>query len=253
VADKKTAALELNEDPDASLLMPVQNADGTLDYSVAFLSAPVSTAQAADAQTKADTAKTGAEATASAALAVETAARIAADNLRILTSAKGVANGVASLDSGGRVPVGQIPLSAFSSVDVVANQAAMLALSVVEGALAIRTDTSETYVLATNSPSTLADWKLIDNGTSISSVSADVVFDGTTNHAFTAADDTKLAGIMSGATKVVFYEYNGATWDVATGEIRVFINRTGDGTTPPEGTGAGQFTDGRDIFLISLA
>jgi hypothetical protein len=44
-------------------------------------------------------------------------------------SAKGQANGYASLDSGGKVPSGQVPAIAINNVFQVANQAAMLALS----------------------------------------------------------------------------------------------------------------------------
>lgn len=40
-------------------------------------------------------------------------------------------------------------------------------------------------------------------------ISADYIVDGTTNHTFTAADDTKLAGIQEGATKVEASATNG--------------------------------------------
>jgi hypothetical protein len=41
----------------------------------------------------------------------------------------------------------------------VASQAAMLALAAQRGDMAVRTDVSKTYALATDSPGTLADWK----------------------------------------------------------------------------------------------
>lgn len=60
---------------------------------------------------------------------------------------------------GGLVPTSQLPAIAITDVFTVATQAAMLALTAEKGDVAIRTDTGKTYVLSTNSPSTLADWK----------------------------------------------------------------------------------------------
>ncbi len=51
----------------------------------------------------------------------------------IPTAEKGVANGVATLDGGGKIPAGQIPAIAIPSLHVVANPAARLALTVQEG------------------------------------------------------------------------------------------------------------------------
>jgi len=46
---------------------------------------------------------------------------------------KGVANGVASLDGGGKIPVGQIPAISIPSMHVIADATARLALTVQEG------------------------------------------------------------------------------------------------------------------------
>lgn len=59
---------------------------------------------------------------------------------------KGANSGVATLDSGGKVPVSQIPNAALTSVDVVADLTAQDALTVQAGDVAIRTDISKTYV-----------------------------------------------------------------------------------------------------------
>jgi hypothetical protein len=114
------------------------------------------------------------------ALSAEIAARAAADALLIPLSQKDAANGVAVLDSGqkialarlpqganallvldgsGLVPTTALPPLAINDVSVVANQAAMLALTAQRGDMAIRMDNGRTYVLSTDSPSTLADWK----------------------------------------------------------------------------------------------
>lgn len=74
---------------------------------------------------------------------------------------KGAVNGYASLDGTGKIPSAQIPAIALSDTFVVASQAAMLALTAQRGDVAIRTDTNITYILSTDSPTTLADWKQI--------------------------------------------------------------------------------------------
>lgn len=72
---------------------------------------------------------------------------------------KGAANGVASLDSNGKVPLTQLPAIAVTDTFVVADQSAMLALTAETGDLAVRTDVSKTFVLAGTDPSVLADWQ----------------------------------------------------------------------------------------------
>ena len=74
------------------------------------------------------------------------------------TANKGVAGGYASLDGSGLVPAAQLPSLAITDTFAVASQAAMLALSAQKGDVAIRSDLSKSYVLSTNSPSTLGDW-----------------------------------------------------------------------------------------------
>lgn len=77
----------------------------------------------------------------------------------ILSSTKNQANGVAALDAGGLLSTSVLPPLSITSVSVVANQAAMLALSAEQGDVAIRSDINKSFILSTNSPSTLADWK----------------------------------------------------------------------------------------------
>lgn len=71
----------------------------------------------------------------------------------------GVANGVATLDSNGKVPQSQIPAVAITNTFVVASQAAMLALTAEEGDVAVRTDQNKTYILTATPSSTLANWQ----------------------------------------------------------------------------------------------
>lgn len=73
-------------------------------------------------------------------------------------------------DLTGTVPTAALPPLAVNDVFPVANQAAMLALTAQRGDVAIRNDNSRTYILATDSPSTLADWKEITAVGSVQSV-----------------------------------------------------------------------------------
>lgn len=59
----------------------------------------------------------------------------------------------------GTVPTAALPPLAIVDTNVVASQAAMLALTAQRGDIAIRTDTAKTYILSSDSPGTLADWK----------------------------------------------------------------------------------------------
>lgn len=63
------------------------------------------------------------------------------------------------LDGGGKLATSTLPALAITSVNVVASQAAMLALAAEQGDIAVRSDLNKTFALSTNSPSTLADWK----------------------------------------------------------------------------------------------
>lgn len=62
-------------------------------------------------------------------------------------------------DISGTVPTSALPPLAINETWTVATQAAMLALTAQRGDMAIRSDTGKTYVLSTDSPGTLADWK----------------------------------------------------------------------------------------------
>ena len=83
---------------------------------------------------------------------------------------KGAINGVAQLDGTGKVPQSQLPSIALVDTNVVASQAAMLALTAETGDIAIRTDLNKTFILAGIDPSVIGDWQemltptVIDNG-----------------------------------------------------------------------------------------
>lgn len=62
-------------------------------------------------------------------------------------------------DLTGTIPSSALPPLAINEVFPVASQAAMLALNAERGDMAIRSDTGQTFVLATDAPGTLANWK----------------------------------------------------------------------------------------------
>lgn len=95
----------------------------------------------------------------------------AADVAALPASAKGAASGVASLDTGGKVPAGQLPSIVVSETYVVSTQAAMLALAANVGDVAVRTDLSESFILTATPASTLGNWQQLLSPTSaVSSV-----------------------------------------------------------------------------------
>ena len=75
-----------------------------------------------------------------------------------ITSQKGIANGLAELDSNGKVPFEHIPQTAIAEVFPVSSQAQMLALSAGIGDIAIRSDLNKSFILRETPASTLANW-----------------------------------------------------------------------------------------------
>ena len=80
-------------------------------------------------------------------------------DLMVPLSTVGVANGVAPLDSSGKVPLDHIPATAIAEVFVVSSEAAMLAISGVGvGDIAIRTDVNKSFILRVTPGTTLSNW-----------------------------------------------------------------------------------------------
>lgn len=91
---------------------------------------------------------------------VQLAARIRdAINLRLKLSEKGAPLGVATLDANGKVPESQLPAIAITDTNVVADEAAMLALVAERGDVAIRTDVSKSFILKIEPASDLINWE----------------------------------------------------------------------------------------------
>ena len=69
------------------------------------------------------------------------------------------AGNVLLLDGSGKVDPSTLPAVAINDTFVVASQSAMLALTAEKGDIAVRSDLNKSYILSSNSPGTLADWK----------------------------------------------------------------------------------------------
>lgn len=77
----------------------------------------------------------------------------------LLANQMAVANGLATLDAGGKIPSGQLPAIAITSTFPVASQAAMLALTAETGDVAVRSDLNKSFILGGGgNPATLGDW-----------------------------------------------------------------------------------------------
>ena len=81
------------------------------------------------------------------------------DSTFVPLTQRAAADGVATLGSDGKIPTNQLPALAINDTFVVATEVAMLALTAQKGDIAIRTDTSQTFILATDDPTLLVNWK----------------------------------------------------------------------------------------------
>ncbi len=84
-----------------------------------------------------------------------TAARVDAR----IDAQKGVAGGLATLDASAKLDSGQLPALAITETFVVADEAAMLALTCEQGDVAVRTDISTSFILTAEPASTLSNWQ----------------------------------------------------------------------------------------------
>ena len=84
-------------------------------------------------------------------------------------------NGYAGLDENGKLLASVIPAIGISSVSVVANQAAQIALTAQEGDVAVRTDSSKSFIKNAGTSGTISDWtELVASSNSVVSVAGKV-------------------------------------------------------------------------------
>lgn len=145
-----------------------------------------------------------------------------ADNTKIPTTEKGVANGVATLDSTGKVPAAQLP-SYVDDVIMVANEAALDKPSGEEGKIYVTEDTGKVYRFVPGEPD--GEGQYIEINSSV----------GNADHAVTADSATTATRLNPGAT-INNVQFDGSTAievhvldsDIATQE-EVFALFAGEG------------------------
>jgi len=93
------------------------------------------------------------------------AAQARADAVQDILAQRGVPDGFASLTIDGTLDPSQLPALAITDTVVVASQAAMLALTVQRGDVAVRSDLGKSFILATDTPAVLGSWvELVASG-----------------------------------------------------------------------------------------
>ena len=159
--------------------------------------------------------------------------------LKLDASKRGVANGVASLDMNSKIPAAQIPVVSFQSANVVASQAAMLALSsAVVGSIAIRTDSSKNLILSGADPSIRANWVELAVPTSVTTINGipgayvtlttDEIGEGANNKYYT---DTRVRNAISVSAPLNYNATTGTlTMTAATASSNGYL-RSSDFTT----------------------
>jgi len=114
----------------------------------------------------------------------------------------GANNGIASLDSAGKIPTAQLPPVAIAQTYVVSSQAAMLALPSDIGEIAIRTDVSKSFILTASPASTLGNWQELLTSDAVTSVDGQT---GNVNLASTyvnVSGDTMTGALAMGTNKI---------------------------------------------------
>jgi hypothetical protein len=152
---------------------------------------------------------------------------------------KGVANGVATLDSAGKVPTSQLPPLAINDVFPVASQAAMLALTAEVGDVAIRSDINKTFILSASPASTLANWaEVLSPSSAVASVF------GRTGAIVATTGDYTAAQITQDASNRFVTDAEKATWNGKQAALGYTpVNRAGD-----TGLGSMTFASGSKIL-----
>lgn len=130
-------------------------------------------------------------------------------------SQKGIANGVATLGSNGKIPDNQMPAIAITNTNSVASQAEMLALTAETGDVAVRTDLNKSFILQASPASTLANWIELRSPTVTNS---DQVPEGTANLYFTNARSRNALSAVAPVT------YNSASGAIGIGQAGASAN-----------------------------
>lgn len=138
------------------------------------------------------------------------------NDAQVKRSEMGQANGVATLGADSKIPNSQLPALAITNTYVVASQAAMLALSVEVGDVAVRSDISKSFILSALPASTLGNWQelltppnavlSVNGATGVVVLSTTNISEGT-NQYFTNA---RARSAISGTSPISYNSTTGA-------------------------------------------
>ena len=129
----------------------------------------------------------------------------------------GAANGIASLDAGGKVPASELPDIAISDTFVVVSEAAMLALTAEVGDIAVRTDVNKTFILKTAGASTLANWQeLLTPTDAVTSVDGQTGVVDLSGNYVNVTGDTMSGNLAMGTNKITGLGTPTVSTDAAT-------------------------------------
>lgn len=121
----------------------------------------------------------------------------------------GVANGLATLDAGGKIPVAQIPALSIVETFVVPDEPARLALVAQQGDVAVQTDIGATFILQTEPASVAGNWVELQFPAAVSSVN------GFSGAVVLTADDVQALRRPSGI--------DGADWSLVSSPARQYL------------------------------
>lgn len=142
--------------------------------------------------------------------------------LNFITTQKGANNGIASLDAGGKIPTSELPAIAISETSVVANEAAMLALTAQTGDIAIRTDVNKSFILTALPSSTLSNWQeLLSPLDSVTSVDGNTGAIDLSGVYVDVAGDTMTGALNMGTNKITNL---GTPTDTADAVTKVYVD-----------------------------
>ena len=129
----------------------------------------------------------------------------------------GAADGIASLDAGGKVPASELPDIAISDTFVVVSEAAMLALTAEVGDIAVRTDVNKTFILKTAGASTLANWQeLLTPTDAVTSVDGQTGVVDLSGNYVNVTGDTMSGALAMGTNKITGLGTPTVSTDAAT-------------------------------------
>lgn len=174
---------------------------------------------------------------------------------------RGANDGVATLNSSGKIPSTQIPALALVDTYVVGSEAAMLLLSTAEqGDVAIRTDESKSYILTDNNYGTLASWEELLSP--IIPAETDPIWGASASAGIDGTDITNWDTAYGWGDHAGLYPlYNGTgatgTWGIGisgnAATVTTIPNLTGPITSTGTTTAVGSQTGTGSIFVMNTS